>query len=91
MPIWPLFEAVAPTLAYDDAIMEDGAVPAQRLASIPVPILVMAGGASPAFMAAAAQAVAHALPNAKLRTLAGQTHDVAPEVLAPVLVEFFVG
>jgi hypothetical protein len=37
----------------------------------------------------AAQAVAHALPNAKLRTLEGQTHDVTPEVLAPVLVEFF--
>lgn len=88
-PIWPLFEAVAPTLAYDDAIMGDGAVPAQRLASIPVPTLVMAGGASPAFMQEAAQAVARALPNAQLRTLEGQTHDVAPEVLAPVLGEFF--
>jgi pimeloyl-ACP methyl ester carboxylesterase len=90
-PIWPLFEAVAPTLAYDDAIMGDGSVPTERLASITVPPLVMDGGASPAFMHNAAQAVAHTLPNAKRRTLEGQTHDVAPQVLAPVLVEFFQG
>jgi pimeloyl-ACP methyl ester carboxylesterase len=90
-PIWPLFESVAPTLAYDDAIMGDGAVPTERLASITVPTLVMAGGASPAFMQDAAQAVARALPDAQLRTLAGQTHEVAPEVLAPVLGEFFAG
>jgi pimeloyl-ACP methyl ester carboxylesterase len=88
-PIWPLFEVVAPTLAYDDAIMGDGTVPIERLAAIAVPTLVMAGAASPAFMLDTAQAVARALPNAQLRTLEGQTHDVAPEVLAPMLVEFF--
>jgi pimeloyl-ACP methyl ester carboxylesterase len=88
-PIWPLFESVAPTLAYDNIIMGDGSVPIERLASLTVPTLVMDGGASPAFMHNAAQAVAHALPNAKLRTLEGQTHDVAPKVLAPVLVQFF--
>ncbi len=89
-PIWPLFESVAPTLAYDDAIMEDGSVPEEQLASITVPTLLIDGGASPAFMQNATQAVAHALPNAQYRTLEGQTHDVAPEVLAPVLVEFFM-
>lgn len=90
-PIWPLFESVAPTLAYDNAIMGDGSIPAERLASLAVSTLVMAGGASPAFMQDAAQAVARALPNAKFRILEGQTHDVAPEVLTPVLVEFFKG
>src|SRR5207302_2070417 len=89
-PVWSLFGSVAPTLAYDNAIMGDGSVPTERLASITVPTLVMVGGASPTFMQNAAQAVAHALPNAKLRTLEGQTHDVAPEVLAPVLAEFFM-
>jgi hypothetical protein len=29
------------------------------------------------------------LPNAKQRTLEGQDHGAAPEVLAPVLKEFF--
>lgn len=88
-PVWSLFESVGPTLAYDDAIMGDGSVPTEWMASVSVPTLVMDGGASPAFMHNAAQATADALPNAKHRTLEGQTHDVAPEVLAPVLVEFF--
>ncbi len=69
--------------------MGDGSVPADRLASLTVPTLVIDGGASPAFMQSAAQAVALALPNARRRTLEGQTHEVAPEALAPVLVEFF--
>ncbi len=88
-PIWSLFESVAPTLAYDNAVMGDGSVPTKRMASVTVPTLVIDGGASPAFMHNAAQASADALPNAKRRTLEGQTHDVAPEVLAPLLVEFF--
>jgi pimeloyl-ACP methyl ester carboxylesterase len=90
-PIWPLFEAVAPTLAYDATIMGDGSVPTERLASITVPTFVIDGGASSAFMHNAAQAVVDALPNAQHRTLEGQTHDVAPEALAPVLTEFFMG
>src|SRR5260370_29407403 len=88
-PIWSLIESVARTLAYDNAIMGNGTVPAERLASITLPTLVMDGAASPAFMHNAAQAAALALPNAQRRTLEGQTHDVAPEVLAPVLEEFF--
>jgi pimeloyl-ACP methyl ester carboxylesterase len=88
-PIWSLFESVAPTLAYDNAIMGDGSVPTEWLASLTAPTLVIDGGASPAFMQNAAQVVAHALPTAKLRTLEAQTHDVAPEVLAPVLEKFF--
>jgi predicted alpha/beta-hydrolase family hydrolase len=75
--------------AYDNAIMGDGSVPTERLASLTVPTLVIDGGASPAFLQNAAQVVAHALPTAKLRTLEDQTHDVAPEVLAPVLEKFF--
>src|SRR5260370_3830053 len=88
-PIWSLFESVAPTLAYDNAIMGDGSVPTARLASLTVPTLVMDGGASPAFMHNAAQATAHPLPNGQRPTLEGQTHDVPPQVLAPLLVEFF--
>lgn len=91
MPFWSTFEAVAPTLAYDNAIMGDGSVPTKLITSIPVPTLVLDGGASPAFMHKAAEAVAHSLPNAQRCTLAGQTHDVDPDVLAPVLAEFFAG
>ena len=49
----------------------------------------MNGGASYPFMQDTAVALANAIPNAQHRTLEGQTHEVAPEVIAPVLVEFF--
>ncbi len=90
--MWPMFEAVAPTLAYDAAaIGEDRAAPIKRAANVAVPTLVMDGGANLAvipFMHATATALAKAIPHAQHRTLEGQTHDVNLEVLAPVLVEF---
>jgi hypothetical protein len=49
----------------------------------------MNGSASEAFMYDTATALAKAMPNAQHRTLEGQTHAVAPEAIAPVLVEFF--
>ncbi len=88
-PIWSLFESVAPTLAYDNAIMKDGSVPTDAAKAVKVPTLVLDGGNSPAFMKYAADALAKVLPNARRRTLEGQAHDVAPEVLAPVLEEFY--
>jgi len=90
LPFWPLFEAVAPTLAYDAAAMgEEAAVPTERAARVRVPTLVMDGGAGYPFMHVTATALAAAMPQGQHRTLEGQTHDVAPEALAPVLVEFF--
>jgi pimeloyl-ACP methyl ester carboxylesterase len=89
-PVWAMFESVALTLAYDAAVMGDYSVPADRAASVKVPALVLDGGASPAWLREAADATAAALPDAERRTLDGQTHDVAPDVLAPVLREFFV-
>ncbi len=84
-------EAIAPMLAYDrTAILgEDGAVPTERAARVHVPALVMNGSASYAFMYDTARALSQAMPHAQLRTLEGQRHDVSPEVLAPVLLQFF--
>jgi pimeloyl-ACP methyl ester carboxylesterase len=88
-PMWPMLEAVAPTLVYDGIIMDGFVVPTARAAAIGVPTLVMDGGASPAWMRHTGQAVADGIPGAQHRTLEGQTHDVAAEVIAPALVEFF--
>lgn len=89
-PFWPMVESVAHTLVYDTAVMgNDALLRPERLTSIAVPALVIDGGASPEWMRAAAQAVAEALPHAQRRTLEGQTHEVSPLVLAPVLTEFF--
>ncbi len=88
-PMWRGMETIAPSLAYDNAVMGNGLVPRDRLASIPVPVLSVAGGASPAWMREAALAVAEAVPEGTYRSLEGQTHMVEPEVLGPVLAEFF--
>jgi hypothetical protein len=37
------------------------------------------------------RALAEVLPNAELRELAGVSHNVRMDVLAPVLAEFFAG
>ncbi len=88
-PMFPMFEAAAPTLAYDAACMgEDRTVPARRLASIAAPTLVLTGDTIP-FMHDAAVAITKAIPHAQNRVLKGQRHDVSPEALAPVLVEYF--
>jgi hypothetical protein len=88
-PVWPLFESVAPTLAYDAAAMGDSAVPAERAAALPLPLLALAGGASPAWMQQAARTLAQAAPQGRYGVLKGQAHEVAAEALAPVLREFF--
>ncbi|MEV7179672.1 alpha/beta hydrolase [Kitasatospora sp. NPDC093679] len=90
-PHWPAFEAIAPTLGYDDAVLADGSVPRDLARRVGVPALVLAGGASPPVLQEAARAAAEALPGAVHRVLEGQTHDVAAEALAPVLAGFFLG
>ncbi|GAA2557379.1 MULTISPECIES: alpha/beta fold hydrolase [Streptomyces] len=88
-PLWAGMESLAPSLAYDDAVMGDGSVPRELLSSIRVPVLAIAGDQSPAWMREAARAIADAVPRGAYRTLEGQTHMVEPDVLAPVLAEFF--
>ena len=89
-PFWVATEALAHTLPYDATIMGDYSLPADRAASVTVPSLVLSGGASFPFMQETAEALARALPEGKARTLENQTHDVAPEVMAPALKEFFL-
>jgi pimeloyl-ACP methyl ester carboxylesterase len=93
MPMWSKLKAVAHTLPYDiSTVVDYGAgkpLPRTLGASITAPTLVMDGGKSPTWMRHSMQALAQTLPNANYRTLAGQTHMVKAEVLAPVLVEFF--
>jgi pimeloyl-ACP methyl ester carboxylesterase len=88
-PSWAAFEAIAPTLAYDNAVLAGGAVPRDLASAITVPTLVATGSNSPQPLQQAARATADALAPARFRVLDGQTHDVAPDALAPVLVEFF--
>ena len=93
-PFWPGMEKIAHTLAYDGAVMGDTMsgrpLPADRWASVTVPTLVMDGDQSPAWARNSVAALVDVLPNAERRSLEGQDHGAAPEVLAPVLVEFLL-
>jgi pimeloyl-ACP methyl ester carboxylesterase len=94
-PSWAETEAIAHTIAYDGRIMGDTMsgkpLPTERWAAATMPTLVMTGGLSERFFHDGAKALVDGLPNARYLTLEGQGHDVASEVLAPVLAEFFTG
>jgi pimeloyl-ACP methyl ester carboxylesterase len=96
MPMWPGLEALAHTLAYDGTLMggtqAGQPLPTGRWTAVEAPALVMSGGASDAWLHTAAGAAAELLPRAEHRVLKGLDHSAAitaPQVLAPVLVEFF--
>ena len=82
-------KAVAHTLPNDARVMGDFEVPTATLATITVPTLVMGGSKAKPNMAAAVAGVAAAIPGSVRRTLAGQTHQVKDEAIAPELVAFF--
>ena len=99
-PMWPGLEEVAHTLAYDGTIMgntqKGDPLPLRKWASVTVPTLVMDGTVflgradRHVFMHHGAQELANVLPDAQRRTLEGQDHGAADEVLAPALKEFFL-
>jgi pimeloyl-ACP methyl ester carboxylesterase len=95
MPVWSKLKAVAHTIPYDGAIVQDNQrgkpLPADRWTSVTAPTLVLDGGKSLGWIRQANRALANVLPNAKHCTLEGQKHMVKAEALAPALVEFFRG
>lgn len=88
-PFWAGIEAVAPTLAYDHAgLLADRSIPAERAAGLAVPALVLHGEKGAPFMARTAATLGQVIPEAEVRTLAGQDHNPSAQVLAPILADF---
>ncbi len=89
-PMWEGMEALAHTLAYDAAVMgESRALPRRQLAFVNASVLAIAGDAGPASMAATARTISEQVTTAEFAVLAGQTHNVASAVIAPLLLDFF--
>jgi pimeloyl-ACP methyl ester carboxylesterase len=86
-PFRPALEKMAHTLVYESTILSS--LPTELIASVRVPALVIDGEESHGLIRQAAQSLADALPGGQYRTLKGQGHDIVPDVLAPILVEFF--
>jgi hypothetical protein len=68
--------------------MTDFRIPRARLASIGVPAMVMNGSKTDQRLKDAARAIAAIIPDARHSELAGQTHNVKPDVLTPAVAEF---
>lgn len=64
------------------------ALPTDLASKVSTPTLVIDGENSPPIMHSAARALSDTLPDAQRRTLAGQNHDINPDVTAAVLEEF---
>lgn len=87
----PGMQAVAPTMPYDFAVMGDfngGAIPEDRVRSIALPTLVIAGTASPEFFQVTATRIAELLPNRKHVVLEGYDHGAPANVVAQVVTDF---
>jgi pimeloyl-ACP methyl ester carboxylesterase len=92
-PAWPAMESMAHTLAYDYRVLDDAMagspVPLERFATLAIPTLVLDGGASPDWIRNAARTLAGIIPGAEHKTLAGQAHGPADDILVPILKAFF--
>jgi pimeloyl-ACP methyl ester carboxylesterase len=95
LPMWRKLERLAPTLAYDLALMhgtQTGApLPADRWTNVSQRTLVLAGQKSDAFLHRSAAALAQILPAAEAGTLPGASHSAvaaAPKKLARAVGQF---
>lgn len=84
---WSAMVDVAPSLVYDSMISE--ATTFDLLTSVQVRTLILDSEGSGDDLSGMAATVANGIPGAEHRSLAGEWHGVADEVLAPVLTEFF--
>jgi pimeloyl-ACP methyl ester carboxylesterase len=90
-PYWSFVEPVAHTLAYDARVcgdtMNGSPEPLRRYASVTTPTTIMVGSETFPYIRTGAQALAAALPNARLVTFDGAGHQLVAEVVAPLLIE----
>jgi pimeloyl-ACP methyl ester carboxylesterase len=87
-PVIASMAASAHTIAYDGRIVDGFTLGTRIVAGVTTRTMVLDGGTTP-WLSAGARALADTMPAATRRTLAGQQHDVAPEAVAPALIEFF--
>lgn len=85
---WKPLKNAAPTLLHDDAVMGDFRAPLASLGAVNASVLALSGDAAD-FMCRAAQKIAATVRHGRAEILQGQTHDVSPAVLDPVLERYF--
>jgi pimeloyl-ACP methyl ester carboxylesterase len=81
-------EPLTPTLPYDLAVT-GGGVPTAELGKITAPVLILGGTNSPGWFQRSVADQAAATPGARLTMLDGYDHNAPPEVITPILIDFF--
>jgi pimeloyl-ACP methyl ester carboxylesterase len=89
-PFWAAMELNAHMLVRDAALLGDFTLPAERLATVAVPTLVLDGGEMP-WLSHGVRALVEVLPNARHRTLAGQPHSLPMDALVAAVTDFLAG
>jgi pimeloyl-ACP methyl ester carboxylesterase len=89
-PAWPGLEALTHTLPYDLALTGVSGLPTW-LPKVAVPTLVLGGATSPDWFHTTVRETAAAVPGARVVMMEGYDHGIPPEVIAPVLTDFFLG
>ncbi|MEJ1242246.1 alpha/beta hydrolase [Chryseolinea sp. T2] len=87
---WKKNEAVAHTLVYDTALMEDQEVLNVINTVSQTPVLVLGGTKSPPRMQSAVRQLADRITHGTLQMLDDQSHNVSMNVLAPQVSSFFL-
>jgi pimeloyl-ACP methyl ester carboxylesterase len=93
LPIFKKFAANGLTLTFDYAALGDhnmhgSPLRAEEWTTVTCPTLVAYGAKTAAGLKHASRALADVLPNATLRELPGQNHNVSTNAIVPVLAEF---
>jgi pimeloyl-ACP methyl ester carboxylesterase len=96
MPMFKSFAANGLTLTFDYAALGDHnmhgrPLRAEEWATVTCPTLVVYGAKTYPVLKHASRALADVLPNATLRELPGQNHNVSAGAIVPVLAQFVTG
>lgn len=88
-PGWAQRQALAHTLSQDLRLANNGKVPIERLRHLNLPVLAVAGGASPPWAASTIATLVDAVPHGTEHIADGQHHVPADPVIAAILKGFF--
>lgn len=96
MPMFRRFAANGHTLTFDYAALGDhnmhgSPLRAEEWTTVTCPTLVTYGAKTASNLKHASQSLAEVLPNATLRELPGQNHNISPAAMVPVLAEVVAG
>lgn len=91
-PAWPARVAAAHTIPRECRAEDRYRLPVDRVGKLPIPVLLLLGGDSPAFFHRATAALEEALPDARTVAMPSQQHmamDTGPDLVVSAVLDFW--